>query len=249
MQQRRAAIGAMVGGLLVSAAALRLLPRPALPLYDGVIVIEPYRWLQGPTCEPSHPTSASATEPVTGSSNPSIIVATSEQPPQAQFFMASGVLALRPGTSSIEVRIDPIAPPVPPPAGSQIAGNVYRIAVTDQLGRPIVAPAAANATVVLRAPDGFDNVTLERIQGDTWRALQTESAGLASTYQALVTDLGAFALLAPASQTIPCPGAFSPASLLGPLIILVLLLPLALLVFLLLRRPQPAPGSEGKGRR
>ena len=173
---RRLGLPVLVIGLLGIALAQWVAPLAAPPLYDGVVVAEPYRWLVPPPGEHGAPTSASATLRPIGEASPLLALATAEEPPQAQVFGTDGALVLPAGTSSIKVSITPILPASLPNEG-HIAGNVYRIAVTNQKGVPITAPASAQVTVVIRGPDGTVGATIERYADGAWKTLKTEETG------------------------------------------------------------------------
>ena len=217
MRDRRLALTTLAIGALAILIVQRVAPLLAPPLYDGVVVVEPYRWLVPPPGEKGDPTSAAGTAKVKGGTSPLIALATTDQPPQAQIFAAPGVLALPTGTTSIAMSITPIAATVQPTDG-HIAGNVYRISVTDQAGTGLTGPASARMTVVLRGPDKEPFVTIEQRTFEGWKPLKTEDAGFGSTYLAVVTSFGDFALVArgpsgPYPTAIPAASASgSPAS-------------------------------------
>jgi hypothetical protein len=192
-----AAITLAVGlGLALVAAMTVRLPGP--PLYDGVPVIEPYRWVDPPPGEAGNPTSASARFEVKAGSNPLVVLATTEVPPQAQMFAVPGGLTVPPGITALLTAIKPLAAESQPTDG-QIDGNVYRITVTTQSGAPVNAPASAGVTVVLRAPDPTaTDDTLARLVDGTWQPLKTDVE--AGAFSAVVTDFGDFALIAPGSN-------------------------------------------------
>lgn len=196
MGDRRRGMLLLVSGALAIVVAQRVTPVLAPPLYDGVNVLEPYRWLVPAAGAAGGPKSASGTAKVTGGASPLIALATAEQPPQAQIFATPGALVLPAGTTSISMSITPILPRILP-ADGHIAGNVYRISVANQGGIPLTAPASAKVTVVLRGPDTEPFVTLEQLTFEGWRPLKTEDAGFGSTFLAVVTGFGDFALVAP----------------------------------------------------
>lgn len=191
----RVARGALVLGLAVAAAAQLLAPLPAPPLYDGVIPVEAYRWLSPPPGAHGGALSASQTIPVSGASSPLVAVATAEVTPQAQLFAQPGGLTLPPGTTSLSVSITPVQPAAQPLDG-HIAGNVYRISVTTQSGEAVTAPASAEVTVVLRAPDPTATEgTVALLSNGTWQPLKTDASGLGASFVTVVTSFGDFALL------------------------------------------------------
>lgn len=203
---RRAALLALVAGLAIVALAQALATRAAPPLYDGVIVQETYRWLQPPSCQPGDPTSASTDQPVAQGTSPGFAVSTDEQPPQAQLLVAPNTLPLPSGTTGLKIAVKPIEPPAPP-SGREIAGNAYAITLETQVGQLITPPASAGVTVILRGPVGIPTPVIGHEAGGSWETLETNpTGGLQHTYQAVVTDLGTFALLVPAGTVVPCPG-------------------------------------------
>jgi hypothetical protein len=201
----RVGLVTMLAGLAIVSLAQLGAPARALPLYDGVIVQESYRWLHPPACQSGGPSSAATEEVVPQGASPGFVVATFEQPPQAQLLVAPNSLPLPSGTTSIKVSITPIDGPTAP-VGKEIAGNVYRFALTTQSGAPITAPTSAAVTVVLRGPSGIPAAIVGQYVGGFWQELPTAAAGLPHTYQAVITQAGTFALFVPAGTTFPCPG-------------------------------------------
>jgi hypothetical protein len=196
MRGRRLGFVVLAIGALAIVVAQRVAPLPGPPLYDGVVVVELYRWLVPPPGQGGDPLSASGTVKVERGASPLLALATGEQPPQAQIFAAPGSLVLPAATTSISMSIKPIAADVQPVDG-HIAGNVYRITVTDQAGNGLTGPASARMTVVLRGPAEESIVSIEQRTFQGWRPLKTEDAGFGSTYLAVVTGFGDFALVGP----------------------------------------------------
>ena len=189
------------------------------PLYDGVVVEDPYRYLDPASGGPGHPSGATGTLPLDGGVSPAILAATQENPPQAELVIDRGTIALAPGTTSVTATIDPVQPPGPPPSPSgstTIAGNVYRFRLSDQAGNELRLQPGKTATVVLRAPNGITTGTIVRYADGQWRAQPTDNAGLPDLYSTNATELGTFAITvrgAQASATTPgSPGASVPAS-------------------------------------
>jgi hypothetical protein len=190
----RAGTAFVVIGLAWAAIVQVLAPSHAPPLYDGVMPIDAYRWLSPPPGRHGGAEGASSDVPVTENESPLVAIATPEQPPQAQIFAAPGSFGLPPGTTSLRVAIQPI-PAVGIPADGHIVGNVYRISVQTQDGKPLTAPASARVSIVMRAPEEVFEATLERFQNGTWRPIRTSPAGLGGTFLAIVTEFGDFALV------------------------------------------------------
>jgi hypothetical protein len=191
MRPRRLAAAALVCGVFVVVAAQRLAPLAGPPLYDGVIVEDPYKWLSPPPGYAGGAQSATTTVPAQGGQSPSLAVGTPEQPPQALVF--AGV---------------PVAPAAQP-ANGVIAGNVYRFTVTGQGGAAVSGQASGGVTIVLRGPANLPSATIERLSGGNWVGLQTDPTGAPHMFSAVVTDFGDFALIAPSGWTPLPPGAAS----------------------------------------
>ena len=169
-------------------------PLGSPPLYDGVVVQEPYRYLAPGPGQPGSPTSFRSSPAIEGSASPAIVAATTESPPQAQLVALSGAIALPPGATSLSVSIEPVAAPAPP-SGATIVGNVYRIEVADQSGAVLPISPGALPTLIMRAPDGVPTAAIWRHAGATWQELTTEPAGQPGMFITNVTQLGDFALI------------------------------------------------------
>jgi hypothetical protein len=203
-------------GLLVGLVVQLAAPFPEPPLYDGVVPTEPYVWLAPPPGATGGAQGASVTLAVTGGASPLIALATPELVPQAQVFAVPGALRLGPGTTSISVVIDPVQPQAQP-ADAHISGNVYRISVTDQAGKPLTALADTQVSVVLRAADAaLVEGSVARFADGGWQRLDTPPPGAGGTFVAVVTDFGDFAVLGPgaptSSNTSAAPGSSGTAS-------------------------------------
>ena len=239
------AIGAGMG----LAVAIQLAAPVRVPLYDGVVVQEPYRYLHPTGNHAGSPTSYDADVQVVGESSPAFAAATTEQPPQAQLIAQQGAFNLATGTISLHLSITPVEAPPPPPGGT-IAGNVYEISVTDQAGAPLsIAPCDGCMTLSMRAPEGFDNATLERYDNGTWTAFETLPVGVVSMFQANVTALGDIALIAQGAA----PGPGGSTSGIDPVVFFgVGAVALWLLVFAFIAwrrlRPDPIPAAASRGR-
>jgi hypothetical protein len=169
-------------------------PLPGPPLYDGVIVIEPYRWLDPPLDLPGGAEGAAGSIEVFNGRNEVVVVGTAEMPPQAQLIGQRDSLNLPAGTTSVHVAIKPVAPPSSAPQG-YIDGNVYRFAVTNQTGKVVSAKVDGSVSVILRPADQtLVDATIERFDGVAWRALDTTPDQI-SAFIAVVTDFGDFAVV------------------------------------------------------
>jgi len=268
MTVRRRVETAAVGlGLLLVLLARVLVPA-APPLYDGVVINEPYRWLQPPPGGRGGAQGVTSTAALEGGGSPLIALATPEQPPQAQVFAPPAALILPAGTTSLLLSIMPV-PPEGTPADGQIAGNVYRISIANQDGVPATAPADAYVSVVMRGPDNVLEATMERYANGAWQPLETSHAGYTSGFLSIVTQFGDFALVAPtgaassspatAAPSVgasPSPGSGTPGGGgAGPLVPLflgaaaVIVVGAAVFVYRSSTRPRPPPRRADRRRR
>src|SRR6185312_5912875 len=126
---------ALLAGLGL-AVAVQVHAPVGVPLYDGVIVPEPYRYLHPVADQPGDPTSAEATKQAQGNKTPVFAVATDEQPPQAQIVAMADAFELPAGATALHITITPVDPTVQPTQGA-IAGNVYRFVITTPDGQAV----------------------------------------------------------------------------------------------------------------
>jgi hypothetical protein len=196
----RAALAVLVLGALLIGASQRLGAVASPPLYDGVIVAEPYRYLAPVPNQAGSPTSGKTSQPVVNGSSPAIAASTNESPPQAQLVASPDTFLITPGTTALTLTIDPVAPQTPLPSTS-IVGNAYRFAVTDQTGAAVSLREAAPASVVLRAPIGVLDASIVRYTGVGWQSVPTEAAGQPGIFLTNADALGDFALV-----SNPAPG-------------------------------------------
>jgi hypothetical protein len=189
--RHRTALGTVLLGFAMAVAAQALIPAGRLPLYDGVVVQEPYRYLSPREGQAGSPTSYRATLPVEEGRSPVLGAATEEVPPQAQLIAAPGAFVVPAGAAAVIVTIEPI----PPPGPGDVQGNVYRIQVTDEAGAVLVPASGAVPKVVLRAPGDLLRARIGRFAGGAWQDLQTSHGGQPGIYLATPTALGDFAVL------------------------------------------------------
>ena len=212
-----------------------------VPIYDGVVVQEPYRYLHPQAGQESSPTSFSATPALDGGVSPVFAAATLENPPQAQLIAQRDAFEVPAGATALQVSVSPIEPP-PAPAGWMIAGNVYRFSVTDQAGNPLpVKRCEGCLSLVVRAPDGVQAGAIKRFTGGTWVDVETLHAGILAMYQANPTALGDYAVI-----TIPDTGP-NPLVVVGGTALVGLLLVGAFL-FVRLRRARAEVPPMGRSR-
>jgi hypothetical protein len=170
---------------------------PHAALFDGVIIEEPYRYLDPPLGEPGRPTSYAVTKKVPARGITLVAYTRGESPPQAQMFADRGALELTPGSRHYHVAITPIEAPAPPSDGT-IAGNVYAMTVTDGGGAVATIVNGKKVTIALRAPKGTDTAaTIRMLDHGGWQQLPTQPSGLPDIYIADTTSFGTFAVIAP----------------------------------------------------
>jgi len=185
-----------VAGLVIIAVARLALPS-APPLYDGIVPIVPYVWLDPPPGHLGGANGATAEITVRNGKSPLVTVATPELQPQAQIFAQPGGLTLPAGSHTIKVSVQPVRTEGTTAEG-HIDGNVYRISVTNESGSPLTAPESARVTVVLRATDPAQaEATIARLSGGSWQPLKTSSTGFDGTFLSVVTAFGDFAVITP----------------------------------------------------
>ncbi|HXG25337.1 MAG TPA: hypothetical protein VNL94_00575 [Candidatus Binatia bacterium] len=188
----------LLGGLAL-ALAIQLGAPIGIPLYDGVVVQEPYRYLHPEPGQAGNPTSFTSSPTLTGPVSPRFAAATTESPPQIQLIAQDDAFTLPPGTTAINVSITPVEPPPVPPPGP-IAGNVYRVSVTDQRGAALAfKPCEGCVILVVRAPEGTGPATLQRFADGTWTDVQADHVPTTGMYAWNPTALGDFAIVTGAS--------------------------------------------------
>jgi hypothetical protein len=248
----------VLGGLAIAASLALALVMQArapvgVPLYDGVVNVEPYRYLHPTGNQVGDPSSFESTPAVAGSVSPVFAAATEESPPQAQIVAMQDAFQVPAGTTALHVTIKPVDPVAPPTTGS-IAGNVYRFTVTNQAGAPVQAkPCDACRSVVLRAPEGVTDGTVAVFTGGTWKPVATVHAGSVGMYQANPDGLGDFAIIAGGPAPTPTQQGASGGGGIDPLVFggiaLALFFAAVAVLFWYRRRPPPVPVARLGGQR
>ena len=211
MRRERAAALAIGLGLLIAAVVQILAPLASPPLYDGVVVVAPYVYVNPLAGQPGGAQGSSEHLAMLGHTSPQVVAGTPEQPAQAQMVAEQGSFVLPQTATSIDVAITPLDPAVDAGAtgAAQILGNVYRITVVDQNGTMATAPASALVSVVLRAPSDVAGSRLALLINNVWVPQKAET-GFASTFVAVATRFGDFAVIVPG--TAPTPAATASAA-------------------------------------
>jgi len=187
---RRRAAAVVAAGIVLSWVAHGMAPSPTAPLFDGVVVEDPYRYVDPPAGADGDPQPAQVTEPVSGGAVPLLAVATVEVPPQAQMIAQADAFEISPSVSSVVVSITPSAP-----SDAQVAGNIYAFTVADQDGSALTLVPSALVTIVLRAPQANLEAQVARFDGTHWVPLPTDHGGLPDLFSANVDQLGDFAVV------------------------------------------------------
>lgn len=238
---RSAFIALGLGGLLALAAQLAAPVR--LPLYDGVVVEDPYRYLAPGPGQAGSPATYSADKTAENGVSPAFVAATTENPPQAQLIAGVGAFALPAGATTMKISITAVPTTVTPTIGA-IAGNVYRVAVTDGSGAALAITAATDLhpTLTLRVPVDITDATIGHLTASGWQLQPTSHGGLYALFSTNPTELGDFALINTAGGA---------AQNLGPLVggALALIVVAAVAIFLFVRRRRAIVFAEARAAR
>ena len=193
--RRRLGVLLILGGSAL-ALAIQVAAPVVVPLYDGVQIAEPYRYLHPSSGQVGNPTLSSERELVAEGVSPVVVAATTEIPPQAQLIAQRDAFVLTAGATSIVATIAPIDPPAEPTTGP-ILGNAYRFSVTDSAGTELrIKPCNGCVSIAMRAPDGSPPATVMRFEGGAWVAVPTRHGGAVALYQTNPVSTGIYAVVA-----------------------------------------------------
>ena len=200
--QRVASARSVRGGLVLAVAFALIVaahmvhPGAGLPVYDGYIPEDPYRYLDPLPGQLGDPTSFSDRLTLDRKGRiPDLIADTSEVPPQAQIYAPHGTFIAPPGATAFLVSITPITPDGPAPKGSHLVGNAYRITFLTDDGRPVPLRPGLEASIVLRGVPGDGPTTIDRFDGASWQQLKSQPAGGTMRFANMAT-FGDFVLIA-----------------------------------------------------
>jgi hypothetical protein len=250
---------AVLGGALL-ALAVQIAAPVGVPLYDGVLVQEPYRFLHPTGDQAGSPTTGSDTELVEAGTSPILVVNTTENPPQAQLIAQDGAFQVADGVTKLLAKIAAIEAPAPPTGGT-IAGNVYRFSVTDQAGNPVgLTTCDGCRSLILRAPDPTIEATVKRYADGAWTDVPTDNANLVG-FQVNPTVLGDYAVIEKGPDASAGPGASasqgtgegrlgldgsSPVVLIGGGVLVLLLVAGLFLLLRVRQAPRATPSAPGR---
>jgi len=242
---RLAGIAAVVTGLALAFLVQVSVP-VGVPLYDGVLVPDAYRYLQPTGNQLGNPPSAVKTVDIAGGTSPAFIIATTENVPQAQLVVQIDAFQVSTRASQVTASITAV-PPAAQPAEGSIAGNVYRFAINDQSGTPLPVKQCVNCrTMVLRAPPEATEGSIGVLRNGTWSIITTFHAGIASMYQADLGGSGDYAVITGGGAP-PEDGGGVDLLLFGALALALFFAAVAGL-FWYRRRPPPVPVARLGGR-
>ena len=190
---RGSALATLALGAALAALAQVALPIGA-PLYDGVTVQEPYRFLEPGPNHAGSPGSFAKDYPITDGRSPQITAFTTENPPQAQLIALEGTFAVPAGVTTVRVSITPVPADTPLAAG-QLSGNVYRVTVTDPSGQPLTLAGSQRPTLAMRSGGLLADAMIERLASGAWQRLDTVSNASLAIYTTEPRDLGDFAVI------------------------------------------------------
>jgi len=209
---------------LVAIAATQMVAPVASPLFDGVVVNDPYRYLSPPPGADGSPTSADVTVPIPGAVSPAFAAYTQETPPQAELLAHGGEFQLDATDTALRVTIQPI-PPASGQANPKIVGNIYRFVVNDQAGDAVPLLPGETITLAMRSPAGLAaGGTISRFAAGAWQPLVTQPSGLPDF---LITNTDAFGEFAIIGKVRPVATNESPILLVAALVAAALILLLA----------------------
>ena len=206
--------------VLALGATVGFRPPHAPPLYDGIgFPDEPYRWVEPPTGVQNTvaaPTVAAATVKVSTGSGSGLLSLQSrgfsaEQGPQVAFAVGEGSFRPAPGTTAIDVKATPKAPPPVLPAGGAVVSNLYVFTATAD-GKKVPLAAAASVVVNLRADAPTDQtVVVCTWDGTRWNQQPTRQVGT-EIYAAQLSTLDPVALVKLDRGVAPTVAAPTPAA-------------------------------------
>jgi len=210
-----------MGTGLVAIAATQLVAPVISPLFDGVVVNDPYRYLSQPPGADGSPTAADTSVPIQGTVSPAFAAYTQETPPQAELLAHGGELQLDATDTGLRVTIDPI-PPASGEANPKIVGNIYRFVVTDQAGDAVPLLPGQTITLALRSPAGLAaGGVISRFADGAWQPQVTQPSGLPDF---LITNTDAFGDFAIFGKVRPVSTGESPLLLVAALVVAGLIL-------------------------
>lgn len=225
MRSRLAGILILAVAGLSLALVWRLIPPSSPPLYDGITVVPPYKYVHRPPGlgpEHANPTSARQTVRVHKTS-PELYLATKESAPQALLALAQGALRIPPGVTRITFSIQPVPPPAPL-APAVLDGNVYLFQARANNGSTVTVKPGVGARIELRKTGAEANAVVEQYANGGWQRRQTLSFVNASYLATNATSLGWYALVFPNKAAASSSNSLLPLVIIGIAIIVLVVI-------------------------
>lgn len=189
----RAGILALVLGGAIATVA-QLASPIGVPVYNGVVVQDPYRFLEPGEGQSGDPASFSSEPGLDNGKSRAFVAATTENPPQAQLIALPGAMVPPAGATTMRVSIGAVAPITPPTSGT-IVGNVYRFEVTDGSGAPFTVASGGRPTLTLRAPENVTTAQIGHLTDAGWQLLATDHGGALALFATEPAELGDYAVI------------------------------------------------------
>lgn len=179
-----------------------LVPATGVPLYDGICLSAPYKYLGG--APPGIVNGGSPGQDVKTDtafvSADTLELNTNDNnlgPAQAQVIAGPATLDLT-GPITLHASLMPIGPPTAPPAKGYVIGNVYQVAVSDSAGHPVQVKPGRDVSLYLLPPKAVRGTTIQRLDGDHWTVLSTTTTpSCTNTITANSNRFGTFAMVDP----------------------------------------------------
>jgi len=247
--------GLVAVGLYLVGAGLsgHLSPLARRPLLDGAVPLPPYRWVSPPPGLSSahrNPKSGRFTVGL-DSKRRSKAKVLSTPDFQASMALPGGAIRAPAGSTSVVIRIAPLAPGSGPvlPSGIRIAGNVYRFRATAQPGGKAAGRLVRPAQLVLFYPAVanvalFDHTLLRSDDGHTWTTVSSVDLLAQQVVQGNVRELGFFAVgesRVAGRGNLAAPGGGSSLPTILVLVLASVMIALGVVLWLRLRAGGPTP--------
>jgi hypothetical protein len=251
------AVGAAVALLYLAGAGWsgHLSPFARRPLDDGIGPPPAYRWVKPPAAlAASNQPALSGIASITFANGKSQAGVFRTDDSQIVVVILGGAIPEKPG-QSVALTIDPLAPDGfgPPPAGLQIAGNVYRVHGAFEPSGEVVTSLDVGMEVVQVYPTparpSVRHTLLVSTDKHTWQRLPTVDSAIQHQVQSEhVGTLGYFAVSEAAGSGTAAPPAGG-GSILLPIVVAVALLALLVVVFLEVRRRRAREATAHRRKR
>ena len=177
-------------------------PHQSAPVYDGLCLAAPYKYLGTPPPGVSNGGTPGRQEKTDVDLTPDSPVELNTDddtlgPALAQVNVPGGSLTISSPTT-VHAVLEPVPEPTVAPASGYIIGNVYRISLTASDGREIPLRPGAELTLYLLPSKAVPGTRIERLDGGRWTVLSTSTTpSCTNTLTASSDRAGVFALVDP----------------------------------------------------